>query len=201
MRLVFHHIPKTGGSSLVAAMRTVLGDEEISYNSGDTKFLTTHQPYELNDFPTRQHLTILRDPVDRLVSWIRYRRTTVSKLGELARILPASEFLALDEVPIHHCARDRQVRQLGGNFHTDPIPMQEALERSLERLSNMFWVGQTETLDADLERLFSMLRLENPLPDRWNVAQGPKDIDDYDLLERLNVWDRKLVEAWHDRSG
>ena len=78
MRIVFHHIPKTGGASLVAAFKTF---GPISYNSGDCSFLTTHLPYELSDYPERLHLTILRDPVERLISWVRSKRTTLSPAG------------------------------------------------------------------------------------------------------------------------
>lgn len=196
MRIVFHHIPKTGGGTLVHAFKAAFGEQAISYNSGDTLLVTTHLPFEMCDYPARAHITIVRDPIERLVSWVRYKRATVSEAGTLARDLPVAEFLRSDDVTVQHCARDRMVRQLGGNFYTDPISMGDALERAKTRLGQMWWVGRTETLDTDMGTLFGMLGMEVPTVDRWNVSTDPIDLtgEDHQVLRELTVFDRHLID-------
>lgn len=199
-QIVFHHIPKTGGGTLVEAFRQALGPDEVSYNSGDTLFLTTHQPSMMVEYPARLHITILREPVERLISWVRYKRSTVSEAGDKARSMSTSSFLASDDITVKHCARDRMVRQLGGNFYTDPVSMPEAFDVAMHRLERMAWVGCTETLDDDLAKLFYMLNLDLPIVDRVNVGDGPDDVDDREVLVGLNRWDLLLWEWWNHGS-
>ncbi len=115
MKFVLHHIPKTGGHSIFQSFRAVFGPDAVDVDSGDSSLVTTHQPSwkPFEDYPDRLHITILRDPEERIRSFIRYMRTvTDSTVGDDARRLPPTEFLRLDKDDIRHMTNDRHVRQL-----------------------------------------------------------------------------------------
>ena len=201
---MFHHIPRTGGVTLEAAFREIYGRGNVSSADGatpDLQVLVTDRPYYMYDFPDRLHITILRDPIERLLSWLRFHREGL--LGENllhpeADTHPGEEYLQrVDDEKVAHGVRDRFVRQLGGDWRHDPIPIETAFAIALGRLNRMFWVGQTETLDTDMARLFDMLDQPNPMISPQNASQGPHIDLDMGVLEELTRWDRRLIEAWN----
>ena len=211
-KLLFHHIPKTGGSTLVEALRAGGWFEDLGRISGFGKTVArTHLPFSHEDnLPGYLHLTILRDPIERIVSWVRWFRLqrsdfpALQEAQDLARRLPMSMFLQradLEQVRVN--AMDRMVRQLGGDSSYEVSPTDETLDAALDvalgRLDRMFWIGHTETLDADMARLFDMLYTPNPHVDRYNVGAGPDDPGDMQVLEGLTRRDRRLVDGWGNR--
>jgi hypothetical protein len=85
-RYAFIHLPKTAGTSLRAALVARLGDAAVSphfdaaYMSAEAldqlaqyRVITSHISRDdwvrLPDYPDRQILTALREPVDRCLSW------------------------------------------------------------------------------------------------------------------------------------
>ena len=207
---MFHHIPRTGGTTLINAFRKIYGAENVgttgSHPTPDfdpPKVFMTDWSYSRFCPLDRLHITILRDPIERLVSWLRFHREGL--LGENmpddeALTHPGEEYLQrVDDEKVVHGVRDRFVRQLGGDWHNNLIPIETAFDVALERLDRMFWVGHTETLDTDMARLFDMVEVPNPMIYRQNAASGPDIELDVGVLEELTRWDRRLVDEWRTR--
>jgi len=90
-KYVFAHLPKTGGTSFQRALRRVIGEDAVS-PSFNASNLSEADAAKLDQypvisghisgtdiaryFPDRMILTILRDPLDRCVSWYYFARTT-----------------------------------------------------------------------------------------------------------------------------
>jgi hypothetical protein len=114
-------------------------------------------------------------------------------VGKLARDLPPSQFLRLDNDDIRRFTHDRHVRQLGGLGYDEPEVVDPLLvERALESLKRMVWVGHTETLTDDLDALFGKL---NPGLEPQNTSPRPA-LGPIEGLDRLTFWDKRLISAW-----
>lgn len=201
MKFVLHHIPKTGGHSIVQSFRAIFGPDAVDVDEGDAPLITTHGPSwrMFEDYPDRLHITILRDPVERVKSYIRYMRGVVSNtngedIAKLARDLPPEMFLTRGQQAIRHMTCDRQVRQLGAG-HFDEQVTTRTLDRALESLKRMAWVGHTETLTEDLDALFGKL---NPRLEPQNTSSRPA-IGDVKDIDGITVWDERLLLAWARR--
>ena len=203
LKFVLHHIPKTGGHSIVQSFRAIFGPDAVSIDKGDTPLVTTHGPswqmFEM--YPDRAHITILRDPGERIRSYVRYTRTIKGdaygqQIGDYARDLSASEFLRLDIDHIRQFTHDRQVRQLGGfDYDESEAVMPQMFEQALESLNRMVWVGHTETLTDDLDALFGKL---NPRLKPQNKSIG-SPVGIVDCFDELTTWDNRLLIAWAQR--
>jgi len=183
------------------------GKGAVDVDKGDAPLVTSHlQSWRLFEaYPDRTHITILRDPEERVRSYVRYMRgvrgnTNGDPIDDYARMLPASVFLRLDLQPIRHMTHDRQVRQLGADHLDDPEElMPAALEQAVESLDRMAWVGHTETLTADIDDLFEkVIGVANPKlsPQNSSLHNPLSDTSD---LDRLTRWDTELLEAWSRR--
>lgn len=153
-------------------------------------------------FPDRMILTILRDPVDRCLSWYYFARK--SSTGAFssdfveAKRKSVEEFFALDQKLIYRNIYNRQVRQLGDhalNFNAD---LERAMENAKETLRSAVWVGRQESLSADLKRLGDLVpELAGLELTSFNVTGDRKQQDELspELIARirsLNEYDLKL---------
>jgi len=83
-QIVFHHIPKTAGSSLTSLLRTLFAEHEVAPAATDLELadlkrnnqlnrynlFTGHYSYQslIEHFPNATFLTFLRDPIERCIS-------------------------------------------------------------------------------------------------------------------------------------
>ena len=213
--LLFVHVPKTAGSSLYSIFRTILKPPELLkvHANGETllrinalperhasrlKVLYGHVDTQLAKqiVPLRQCVTILRDPVDRLVSYYAFakhmnsgshselaRRTSITRWIDALR-LPETDngmvrrFSGLPEAGFGRCTR-------------------QMLERAKANLAQFALVGLTERFDE----FYALLANRLGLPMRTYVAakvnaERPR-FDQLPAqmlaeLERRNELDREL---------
>lgn len=172
MTVQFIHIPKTGGCALSAAVR-----KHVRLNGHRVR---------LSMVPAEdQPITILRDPVARFLSAYNWHRVHAGAARKEPQ-WPSADALA---------------HELGaGLLLSDVIWLPQG--HWLDRDRPFLWVGRTETLDADVERLSDLLGVRLDLPPHGDPRrnEGPPHEaltpdneaavrhhyrTDYDLIARL----------------
>lgn len=184
--IVFHHIPKTAGTSLTLALIDLFGDQmlnvrsELKLNnySADIyhyKCVSGHfSPEKLNEtFPVRNQFSILRDPVARNISqykdWSSPEKIEQDpdtwlldqKHQEAFRIGQKSsllEFLSSDNEIIALNTRNILTRALSGVRDVDPFSTDRGLvDAALHNLEQMLWFGISEDYQRSVEMLWFQL--------------------------------------------
>ncbi|RLL50883.1 hypothetical protein D8Y20_10865 [Mariprofundus sp. EBB-1] len=227
--VVFLHIQKTAGSSIVDLARKYYGDSVISHGdySGiraecfqKVNFVSGHFGYEFarHLMPGRFSFTFLRDPVQRVLSFYHYCKKQNPNDFEpyrLAQELSIEGFLeyALKPNTLKTAVCNNQAWQLahGYGHGTDrnyysfgEAEMQDLAVAHLEKLSH---VGFTETFEDD--RSFILTKLGIPVPEVNEItnASGYRpSVNDLsglavELLEEVTRIDQTLYSyAWSIRK-
>jgi Sulfotransferase family len=214
---LFVHIPKTAGTSFRAGLTKAFGEYAVGsflfsprrLSQADVNRLDHHRAvaghFSIDDaalFRERYLLTIVRDPVNRCLSWYYYAHNHPSSRQlpdwRAAQECTVRDFFFLDREIIFRNIFNRQVRQLGGHVLDSEINLSVALARAKRTLRDAAWVGRVETLPADL------LRLRNRFPEfldfalpKVNVTQERRSMDaiDPDIISQirlLNAFDLDL---------
>ncbi len=207
---VFQHIPKAGGTSLHMALEQALNDKAFAERRNglgnwpaaalaEARFFSGHfDTASLALIPAcdLRVVTVLRDPVDRLVSMYRYLRSIQPgaaraqqrnmKLTDMARQLEPADFFAAPELAGHPSLDNAMTRQLAGvlgqksweSYH-GPCPDRlrgaaatDVLARATAHLDGMAAFGLLDRPHT-LPPLFAALGL--PVPDalpRENVTDS-----------------------------
>ncbi|MEM9255736.1 MAG: sulfotransferase family 2 domain-containing protein [Pseudomonadota bacterium] len=189
-RIIFLHIPKTAGTSIVRFFRNRLPAEQVSSHGDFTKirgtqaerlaalsrfrFLSGHFGYDdvAELLPESYSFTFLRDPIDRSISLFRFM--TWPKAQELipsARVameLGVENFFSSARPMVTEIIENTQTWHLAANYwHQDRqllshLGDDELLAMAKEHLASFDLVGTTETFDADFAQILRELDISEP---------------------------------------
>ncbi len=213
------HVPKTAGTSLVALLESVrdprhtvrlyegeygIGlDELLSWSRRRRRHVALvagHVKYGLADLLPGDsiYLTMLRDPVDRIVSHHSYVLTEPS-LVELHDAHGANRSLEghVTRSPLRHLVNDAQTRQLGGDVldRSSSAATPHDLERARQRIDEGFaFVGLYEQLDTSTRLLRDLVGItEGELP-RLNVTHDRPSVADLDPRVRATIEEHNQLD-------
>jgi Sulfotransferase family len=215
---VFVHLPKTAGTSFHNALRESLGQGGVSPSFIATR-MTPAEAAKLDRFtvisghisfddvkryfPDRVILTIIRDPVDRCLSWYYFARKPTTRAFSpdfaAAKQHGIEEFFALDYRVSYRNVYNRQVRQLGGHVLDVDADVARAFENAKEVVRSAAWVGRQENLNADIERLKlefpELAGLAIPTLNTTNERKSASDLDPA-LIERIRSLNKFDVDLY-----
>lgn len=217
--IVFIHIPKTGGMTVQAMIRDIYRPGELHKINPDVdsikqyqslsrdrkdklKVIYGHMDYWIHELlpPNSRYVTLMRNPVERVISHYRYvRRTANNPLRDLAMQSSLEDWVARCGL---HEMDNGQTRRLSGT--TDFVRFGECSAAMLEEArhnirQNFALVGITERFDETyglMSRLFGW-RIKHYPP--RNVARRGSDIKEIPvrtirLIEKLNSLDMELYQ-------
>lgn len=193
-RVVFMHSPKTGGTTLHSLLAGHFQENLIcperfngirNYPTGElAKYRLFSGHYDLASchlIPGQKRIvTLLRDPVSRLVSLYNFLKAhqpdVVERnnwgLARLAAVLDAEEFFLHPVTRSHPYIENGLTRALAGSLSLDIWPtidesapavsVADAGERALDHLSGLAAFGILERYEESVELIFDSLELPQP---------------------------------------
>lgn len=206
--IIFVHIPKTGGATLCAILEKEYKDyyDIQRVKIPMSKYLQQDQTKKLEVIrghfgfgihkllPQKKYtyITILRDPIERVISAYYYiRRSKPHKLHDLLNKITLNKFVTNRN--FHHQTFNMQTRMLTGNSGTD-------LEIAKKNLKNYFSiVGITERYDETLYVMkkkygwkIDNYRKRNVTLNRPSVKKIPKET--IEIIKKKNQNDIELYQ-------
>lgn len=213
-RLVFSHVPKTGGTTLEAilAKNYRLSDvlhlnapefkrypEILQLKKNPPRFICGHHPLHsplYRHLPPAPlfHLTVVREPVSRVLSYYNYlRHKTDHPLHPQACDLDLVDFVESGASPE---LNNGQARRFSGYLHQCPPDDQTLFETARDVLQDCFsLVGTTACFDETLLLLHHFLGFSDIFYQRRN--QSPQSIKP----EELNNHQRSVIGRYNQADA
>jgi len=211
-RVIFDHLPKTGGSALAAWLRETLGTGCVTPNvwgehrdlirmyGGQHSIISGHIRYYNNEIldPRYRYMTCLREPIDRALSWIFfcvYDAPLDENSISLKKVIPpfletdgrecAPELLrAIKNTYVDHFCRVGK----NGEVNDD-----ERLANSIEAIHRYDVVGLYENYSRFVEDVSDLIQIEAPATlTKVNVTTQRPQVDQISpaLRDRLIAWNQ-----------
>ena len=219
--LIFLHLPKTGGSTLTTLLRWQYRSlhpdqimrfitQERTFEEMDRlpleqrarlKLLVGHFAYGVHEYIPKpcSYITIVREPVQRVVSVYRYILSAPSH--PLHEKLTSSS-MSLDDFigsGIHHYQTDNALtRQLGGRDEEGDLTPRD-VETAQRNLRSFLAVGLTEAFDESMIMMKRILRWRTPFYFNRNMSKtGPRPEElaatTLELIREHNTFDVELYK-------
>ena len=222
VRAVFLHLPKTAGTSFRDILCRGFGAEAVSppfnasrLSGADAASLGAYDVVSGHiswtdvraHFPEARTFTILRDPIDRCLSWYYFARMNASAGHadvEAAHACDVETFFSLDPAVTFRNIFNRQVRQLGDHVLNTEVDLDAALEQAKRTLADCVWVGRQESLDHDVARLGTCFpELAGMAAPSLNVTAARRPLAEVgpDLIERIASYNRYDLELYRHLSA
>jgi hypothetical protein len=212
-KLVFIHLGKTAGTSLIKMLARALGPngcpkpfiqsyltEEEARHYDTFQAICGHisRADQLKWFPEREVITVLREPIDRCLSFVHYVRSLPPEsfaTAADAHRLPVLEYIETGEAQRN--LHNTMVRQLGGHMLDAPGDFATLLEKAKQTLQSALWVGKQDSFDADVSRLGRTLGLPlEPMRENITPMRPRREDENPALMERLYNLNRYDLELW-----
>jgi len=204
-RVIFHHIPKTGGMTIQKIINSYYPKEKICPDARyfqidkrtDIEKFTLfrgHFFYSQLKFLPGKRITFLRDPIQLVLSASRYKEQVFAhkpRLFSKFHFFPPGD--PLETLTNHQC-------HFLSSF--DPrnkkIPDRQHLESAKQNLNNFFFVGITEDMDAGAPILCKMLGYPAPetVP-HINQTHSPKKEYSQKLLRKIRKRNWADIELYN----
>ena len=225
-KILFLHLPKTAGTSLRHALQEAYGAEAVSphvnacflqnsnlellnrftFICGHLSFSDAHRL-----FPDAAIMTVVRNPIERCLSWYWYARSTsIDRVADAefldvqaAKQFDLETFFSLPSAVVFHNIHNRMTRQLGGHACDRHINLEAAYKQAQTTLKQCIWIGRQDHLDHDLQRLSRLFpKLQCQSIPRSNVTANRSSASTLnnvtlEKIQRHNYFDNYLYEqAW-----
>lgn len=218
-RVIFDHLQKTAGMAVNRWLRSTLGDgcaspnlmtdhrTLIAHYGGRYSVLTAHVTFHGRGLdPRYQYVTLLREPIDRMVSWLHYvvGNHSVAEFGDAwhdVRRFLESEGTITDYAPAanlyvqHFAAIDRPANVTGDSL----------LAAALAAVEQYDMWGLFESMPAFLEDFAGLLGVRPPPTlERVNVTKSRPSVTEIGAafrkrLEALNSLDLEFYRILEGR--
>lgn len=154
-------------------------------------------------FPDRRVIAILRDPIERGLSFIRYVRSlppTSSQIAADASTMSEVDLIDTQEAMIN--LNNTMVRQLGGHMLEPANNYEELYSAAQQTLKEALWVGRQDDMIDSLKKLSCIIGC-NVTPRHKNISPEEIVIENKEevceKLRQINNWDTRLW-AWAQKN-
>jgi len=226
---LFNHIPKCGGLSYRALLEEIFGKDRVTHISINREEEYAPNPAEYLQYPVlmghfgvrwndiigpgRQWMTVLREPVDRVVSTYYFWRHNAPVSPEspwlyLAQTRSLDDYVRTGHYAVRKGIQNLQTRQLADDlrWRYRTFSDRDALEVAKENLGKFGFIGFYEEFGPSVERMCKFLGTAsppaiphvNPTNKRLSVGEIPSST--IDAIMELNRSDLELYAYARSRS-
>jgi hypothetical protein len=205
-RLYFFHVPKTGGTTMRLLLEKQLSTQEIyPYKNdlsgaipvNDAALVSGHFKYSFckkidPDFDEAFKVTILRDPVERYLSYLRWRKRTDLSFPDLESVLRARH--SKNQTHIEGLVDNALCRYLAEDPQLEGEDLLESAKQTLHRMDCVIFL---ENFTEDVIALFKRLEIDldpGEIPKINTTQKEPVSAAVLEEVIRLNEWDSQLYQ-------
>jgi Wzt C-terminal domain len=214
-RYIFDHLPKTAGSAVTTFLRAALGQYRVTPHliEEHTELIARYGHYDVicahvlfnpgaTLDPRYSYLTILREPLDRALSWLYFAAGDVQETNANRIEVEAARKFLNTEGEFFTPILEQQLRD-PHTFHflqldpsaTKNLPVASKVDRALEVLSRYRLIGLYHSLPSFVDELRELLCLaEKSLPVVNKTTNRPR-IDDISTKLRTRLEDLTAVDS------